>query len=289
MNYLTLALCLALASSKVIMQSSISKMEIKSQSDALVYNLLMLGITGALFSIFSWKGGVSKSTLLCGAAYGVSTAAFQVLYTKALSSGPISLSVMIVSFGNMLSVLYGVAFCGEKLLVHNIVGLILIISAVVLNADFSSVNKSRISLKWLLTALAGMAANGLVVITAKVQKQLCPGEDAEMMRIAYITGSLVLAMVFFFSRKTRESVTLIPLRARFIIKVILVGTILFFYSRVFMLCLGRLPVSIVSPVMNIGTTVLVALFGILHFKDSLNLCQKISLCLGIPAVLLMVL
>lgn len=284
--YLLIVPVLLLAASKVLLQSNISRNHFHSTTDIVLYNSIMFLITAIILLIFNSGSGFSTVTLLCGIAYGIISAVFQVVYTAALGAGPVSLTVMIGSFGSLFPILYGLLFCNETIQIQNWLGIILVVLSLLLTSELGSVHKKDLNLKWFILALVNMFCEGALVITAKIQKQFVTGEDRSMILLAYAIASLLLFAYFLLvpGMKAKKTVKLTP---KLLGVIGIIAVIMAAYSPLMMLCMGQLPVSIFSPLMNIGCAIVITILSFILFREKLTRNQKISLILGIPAIFLL--
>lgn len=284
-GYLLLIPLLAVATGKVLLQTRITKEYLRNTGDVVFYNIFMFAIIAVVYLFINGGRRPSEATVRISLLYGLSAVMFQCMQTAALSSGPVSLTVLISGFGSMFPVLYGVMFLGEKMQVQNVIGLGLAILSLVLSSDVLSAGSKKINVRWVVSAFLAMTANGAVNIFSKVQKMNAPREDTQMILIAYSAGAVLLALIFIlFFRKKKLS--FVP-DGRFFLSAAYVSAAMTLYLPLMLIVVGKLPLSSVAPVMNIGTSITTMLLGMLIFRDSLSKSQKLSIAVGVPAIVLM--
>jgi len=284
--YLLILPVLLLAACKVLLQSSISRTYFHYTTDIVLYNCLMFAMTAVILFLFQGRQGFSGITVLCGVLYGVISAMFQVVYTAALGAGPVSLTVMIGSFGSLFPILYGLLFCEETLQIQNWIGIALVVLSLLLTAELGNVKKGELNLKWFILALINMFCEGALVITAKIQKQFVAGQDRSMILIAYAVAAILLYAYYLAVPGVKEKKT-IRLTKKLTGIIAVIAIIMAAYSPLMMLCMGKLPVSIFSPLMNIGCAIVITALSFILFREKLTKNQKISLLFGLPAIFLL--
>ena len=282
MNFLiVLALC-ALATSKVTLQSRFGKKNLSTDSDNVLFNAIVFITTAVLFCADIPKA--SLETWIFALTFAVLTVVFQLSYTKALSLGNVSLTVMTVNLSMLFPSLVSVIFYNESLTVTRIIGIVLTVLSFALAVDFKS--KKTLSHTWFIFTAVAALANGGIGITQKIfGASAVSGEKRSFVAASYAIAFL-LALVLYLLTRPRDNGSS-GIKGATCGFAIAVGVILALFQWLNTYAISIMDGSFLFPVYSGGSIILSTLVGILFFKDKLTAMQKISITLGIAAVVIM--
>lgn len=139
LHYIIIIPIILLACGKIILQSRISRSYLNGFTDVILYNTIVFGGMSLLYIFLNGNTLPVSLTIIYGVLYGVFKAGFQVSYTLALQRGPVSHTVLIVSFDTAITILFGVLYCGEAITTLQIFGLICMFLSLLLAVDFGQV------------------------------------------------------------------------------------------------------------------------------------------------------
>jgi drug/metabolite transporter (DMT)-like permease len=237
----------------------------------------------ALYFVF---GGFRLPTLHIlpfGIPYGLMIAGFQIFYTLALQRGPVSHTVLIVTFNLAFAISFGILYCGEQITTLQIIGLVCIFLSLLLTVDFKQAKHHQFDIIWFLESIAAMSMNGFAAIVVKLQKLTYPDEDMGMLLVAYISGAIALYLVIRYFTVVRKQPRMMLLNSTRLLMILSCSVILGCYLLLYSIGVGNIPSVVFFPVVNIAPSTLLSLFGIFVFKDKLTRQQVFSLIFGIAA------
>jgi uncharacterized membrane protein len=163
MDFLVIATLCSLATAKVSLQSHFSKKNLITSSDALFFNALIFLTSSILF--LSNIPGTSVQIWLYSFSFALFTVTFQLSYTKALSIGNVSLTVMLVNLSMLFPVTVSAVIYQEPLSFTRLLGILLTVISFVFCIELKS--KKSISWRWFLFSSLAMLSNGGIAITQK--------------------------------------------------------------------------------------------------------------------------
>ena len=131
--FLWVLLLVSLASTKVTLQGRISRRSFHNSQDPLFFNgILFLGIAVVIALVF----GLTRPTLpmvLWALTVSVFTFTFQTTYATAMTCGPVSLTVLITTFSQFLTITASLILYNEKIYLTQIIGIVFLLLSMFLN------------------------------------------------------------------------------------------------------------------------------------------------------------
>lgn len=283
MDFLIIATLCSLATAKVSLQSCFSKKHLLTSSDTLFFNALIFLTASVLF--FSNISGADIQIWLFSFSFALFTVIFQLSYTKALSIGNISLTVMIVNLSMLFPVIVSVAIYQEALSFTRLLGILLTIVSFVLCMELKS--KNLISWKWFLISVLAMLSNGGIAITQKVfGKSSFHTENRSFVACSYLLAFFITLIVYGVSKIKKEPTTVLKKLPCYFFA-ISIGVTLAIFQWMNTYAISTIEGTFLFPTYTGGSIILSTLVGILFFKDKLSLRQKYSILIGMFAVILM--
>ena len=283
MDFLIILLLCSLATSKVTLQSRFGKRKSATASDNILFNATVFLTASLLFCLDIPKA--SAGTWGFASVFALFTVAFQLFYTKALSVGNVSLTVMIVNLSMIFPSFVSVIFYNESLTAMRLLGILFTILSFVLAVDFKI--KGKLSHSWLLFATIATLANGGIGITQKIfGASVLIGEKKSFVACAYAIAFVVTLFLRLCMRSTNIGVTTKQARSNCILA-IAVGIILALFQWLNTYAISIMDGSFLFPVYSGGSIILSTIVGVLFFKDKLEKRQIISIALGVIAVVIM--
>lgn len=289
MEYLILLPLFALSTAKVAMQGKLSRRCMKNVTDVILYNAIVFAMLGLAFFALNHFCFPSRSTILYGIFYALTNVVFQVCYTCALRSGPVSLTVLISNLSAVMSVIYGVGWCHETLAWYNLLGLGFMGAALVLSVNWAEMKMHTFNRSWFVYTIATMLANGGGSIVLKMQKVACPGENNGMLLMSYGVGAVMLLLCLLGSCRSGRGKCTMRVDGKNLGWMALIALVLAVYMPLYTGAVGVLPLAIFQPLINVGGMVCISVLGIVMFKDRLSHGQIVGLGMGIIAVVLLTL
>ena len=286
-QYLIFVPLIFLACGKVLLQNMISHNYLKNPTDVTLYNCIVFGGMTVIYLVMNGFNLPHPLIWLYGAAYGLLLAAYQVVYTLAFQRGPLSHTVLIISFNNVFTIAFGILYCDESLALLNVIGLVCMFVSLLLTVDFQQAKQHQFNVVWFILALSATTVMGLSNIVLKLQKMALPDQDISMLLVTYVFGTCGLFLFYQFqSRVLKQKRQVALLRSRVTV-MLTVSALLGAYFVLYLIGVGSIPSVIFFPVVNIAPTTLLSVWGILVYKDKLSNQQKWSMAFGIAATMLL--
>lgn len=296
MNYLyqllIIIILVLLGSGKVTIQGRASRRYVRNSKDSVLFNAFLFAAIALFLALFFPKSPLSAGILVFGCAVAVGTMIFQVGYAISLSTGPVSISVMIMNFSVMISTLFSLFYFKEQLFITQIAGMLFLVMSMVLSADTSADKSGGVTGKWLFVSIAAMLANGTASCILKLFSSTSYAEtensDITMLIVTYAVASALSFALFVLKGHTgkREKLSFklgfgLPLYA------LATGAVLSVYQKLNMYALATIDGSFMFPTYAGLSSLCMTFIGIVFFGDRLSKRQKLSVVCGIACVLLM--
>lgn len=282
MEYILVILLGVLATAKMSFQSGFSKNNVKTSTDALAFNGFVFAFSAALFlpQIF----GCSNEVWLYAAVGAAFTVIFQLLYTKALSMGNVSLTVLIVNFSMVLNVLFSYFVYNDPISPPRVCGILLTVASFVICTRFDG-GKSG-GTKWLLfTVLAMFSTSGGSIVQKMLGESQYSGESRAFISCLYIIALGLTITIYPFLKRNEPKTFKIGFN---MIKFAAgVGISLAVFQAVYTYALANVDGTFLFPSYTGITIVLSTLSGVLIFKDKLTRRQILGMAVGIVSIVLM--
>lgn len=277
-----LALTIVLATINSALLHRFGNRGLKNDGDVLLFNGVVSVIwivVGALVG-----GGFSMptvSTWILGVVYGLVVAGFLLSKMLAMSSGNLSMTVMLGCTSLILPTLMGSLLYKETISPAQAVGLVLLLSSMVLCSRKGKTNESvSVTRRWLGFVALFWLFSGLAGLMMKIH-QNSPGRDeaTELLLIGSVTSAVTLfAMAFILNRSRGDARPSLP-KASFGY-VAACGLCSCLYNWMNIGLSGALPSVVFFPVFNGSVIFLSALASRFFFRERMTRSQLVGLVLG---------
>jgi drug/metabolite transporter (DMT)-like permease len=283
--WLLLALSATIASVKNILVKGLSGLSFKTREffgiQALIFgagSIVLLSV-----SLFNFSG-ISLFTLLLSLAYGTMLIGAQWFYVLALTKGKTAVCATIYSFGFVIPTLSGWLFWGEELSVFAIIGIIIVFPVLIISGTGKSdEGKEKGGKEYIIYLIIAMLCSGGLGIVQKVQQSSkYVGETSTFILLSFILG-LIVSLIFFFTKKKGEGGKITKKSAGISA---LVGVCYSVCNLINTSLAGTMDSAIFFPAINIGSIVISMIFGMIIYKEKLNIRDIAVLCLGAVAIAL---
>lgn len=288
--FLWICILVSLASAKVTLQGRVSRAHFQNSQDPVFFNgILFLGISASI-ALFFPIILPDANMLLWALAVSGFTFTFQTCYAMAMASGPVSITVLITTFGQFINITAGVIMYDEKIYLTQLIGVVFMLLSMFLNLKIDK-NQKNVSVKWIVLSLTAMLACAVANILQKHYGKLnvgVDGADTTFLSLIYLSAS-VLAFLFYALRRntgSRPKATM-KLGKTVLLFTLAIAVILAVYQRCYMIALVEIDSAVLFPSMNGMQTLVMTFIGVLFFRDRLSLRQWIGTVCGILCVLLM--
>ncbi len=283
MHFLIILLLCTLATTKVIIQSRFGKKMLSTRADGIIFNAAVFFTAAILFCVDI--PSASSGTWLFASAFALFTVIFQLSYTNALSLGNVSLTVMLVNLSMLLPVLLSVIVYNEHLTLGRIIGILLTVTSFILCVDTKTEN--RMSRSWLFLTVASILANGSIGITQKIfGASAFHNEKKEFVACSYMIAFLITLALYTAVHIKEKNSTAYKKIPTYLFAAS-AGIVLAIFQWVNTYAISVMDGSFLFPIYSGGSIILSTLVGVLFFRDKLTSKQKISMVLGMVAVVIM--
>ncbi len=282
MKHLIVAGLCTLATAKVTVQGAYSKKNIKTVSDATLFNGLIFFFAALLFLGQAIYG--DWEIWLFSVMFGALSVVFQICYSKALSIGNTSVIVLIVNLSILIPIAVSVFAFKESLSVSRMIGILLTLVTFFVVVDVEKTKKHN--LKWILLAMAAMFANGAIGVTQKLfGKSEWSAQGGTFVSRSYIVAAAV-SMVAYLLLKRKEPVSRKLTHVIFCYAAV-TGIILAVFQLFNTYAITTVNGTFLFPAYSGGCIILSTISGLLIFKERLNVRQIIGITIGAVALILM--
>ena len=282
MKYLIVVWLCTLATAKVTVQGVYAKKNIKTVGDATLFNGLIFFFAALLFlgQAISGCGEIWFFSVL----FGILSVVFQTCYSKALSIGNASVTVLIVNLSMIIPIAVSVFAFDERLSVARMSGILLTLVTFFVVADVKKTKK--FNLKWILLAMAAMLANGALGVIQKLfGKSNWEDQTGAFVSRSYIVAAVV-SMIAYLVLRRKENTS--RKRPHIIFAyAAATGIILAVFQLFNTYAISTVNGTFLFPAYSGGCIILSTVSGFLIFKERLNARQTIGVAIGVVALILM--
>ena len=283
LKYFLIPVLCILASSKVLIQSKFAKDCTKTPGDAVLFNGIIF-VFSAIIALSSLQNSFDVPLCIFASIFGLFSVVFQVFYIHAFLNGPVSITVLIVSASMLIPIVFSAVTYHETVTVTGVIGILITIVVFWLNTERTKGEKYKS--KWLIFTLIAVIANSVNVITQKVFAKSYPqGSPQSFVAVAYLVAAVLSLLVYAFFKLKGKGCTY-KLKPAVFLTAGSVGVILSVYQLLNTYANSVIDGAVLYPVYNGGVSVLTTVSSTILFKERLTVKQRISVVLGIIAIIL---
>ena len=290
MQFLIILALVALGTVKTTFQSRISKKYIRNSQDTLIYNSQVFAAIAVVMAII-FKVSVPDKTLICFALIvACATLIFQSTYSVALSTGPVSLTVLIINFNVLLTTAVSVFFFKDKFYLTQFFGIMFLVISMFLSTAKVE-DGQKISAKWLILTIIAAVSTAAGALLQKCYGKLPTEVEASdttflffMYGFASIFGVITILLKRYTGKKEKSTMGFN--------KVVLgvsciIGLVLGLYQKLYMNALVNIDGTLLFPTYAGLSSLVMTLIGVVMFKDRLSRKQVWGVVCGIICIILM--
>ena len=294
-NFLLLGFSLAMnLLSCAVLRNDFCKKRVKTGADLYVFNAVSAAVSMVCFAVVGAVRGTlhtpSFYTLGMGVLFGGATAFCAILAMKALETGPLSYTNVIVFCSMVIPALSGLVLYGEPVSALQYVGIALMVVSFVFAVDTKN-EASGASLRWFFLCLGAFLCNGAVGVMQKVhQNSAFREESAAFLLTAFaVYAILSVCLCLWHTKQKKEPLTVTaPGRKKtFALYAVLTGIGIAACNQINLYLAGAMPAVIFYPVFNGAAMLLTGVIGLVFFKEKLTKKQGVGLAAGAAAILLL--
>ncbi|MBQ8509728.1 MAG: EamA family transporter [Clostridia bacterium] len=291
LQFLLILLLVVLACTKTTIQSRMSRRHIRCTQDSVLFNAMMFAAIALCVAILFPMSAITPQIVGYAAMVAVSTTVFQTTYSVALSTGSVSLTVLIANFNVLITTASSVLIFKESLYYTQLIGILFLVASMFLSVDNSG-DYHKVNWKWLALSVTAMVTSGLGSCiqkffgrTAGASQQ---GTDAAFLFINYLLASLIaFAMYFIGSRFGKREKSTFGFNKHVLLYALATGLTLSIYQKFYMYGMAHIDGTFMFPTLAGASSVGMSIIGVVMFRDSLSKRQWLGILCGIACVALM--
>lgn len=202
-------------------------------------------------------------------------------------SGPMSLTSVIVSCNVILPIIVGCIFYDETMGVVHWIGCILLLATLILSGIGPKEEKREISPKWYLMVLLCFLGNGFGAVILNAYGKLYAGAgNNSFLGVSFLIAAVML-LAYVLSGRSQQPAKQTKLPPLFFVLVTAAAAGCFGTNILLLHLTGSFPASLLYPVYNGASTVVLCVVSCLVFRESINAKKLLTILLGIGAVILL--
>lgn len=273
---------------KIASQRRCAHLCVRTTVDTLRMIAFFFFFTSLVFLPMLFFSPFSSGVLLYAIPAAILHLAFQVFYTLALASGPAGLTVLLSNLSMLIPMLGATFFLGEPFGLFRIIGLGLTLVALFLNTDFGDRKKegTHLTRTYAIWMVLTFFSNGLATFWSKVFAKSPYGTEVAAYGFFNYALAAVLAVFLLLVLSKRNFRPSAPVSRTLVGMTALTGAFLGAFQWFFTYSQRVLDASLLLPVYNGATTVLMMLVGVLFYKETLTRRRFASAIVGVAAIVL---
>ena len=286
MNFLIIALMCVLANLKITLQSRYAQ-KLKAFEQSIYYNFLMFLAAALVFLPKLITSDVHSATIVAGILSGLLSVGFQVFYILAFSCGKTTITSVINSFSMLIPTFISMWAFSERFGIINALGTVAVMISFCLNVSKDKEKELvKKRSKWIIYLFLSFVFCGFHSVVQKFYTKLTPVlETTSFVAIAYITAALVAGAIYL-AIKTKKQ-TSVGFNKKTVASGVAAGVILSIFQVVSTYGASVMDGSILYPVYNCSSSLLLTAIGVSFFKEKLSKPQFFGVLLGITSVVML--
>ncbi len=280
----------ALGCTKVTIQSGVSKRHMRHTADSIIFNAVFFIFAAAFIALFFPLAKPDPTIIIYSSLTGLLTVTFQVIYSIALSVGPVSMTVLIMNFSSLISTTFSVIFFKEHVYLSQIFGIVMLVISIFMNHT-NHTDEKKANKLWLILSLASLVVNGFASCAQKffyaTESSTIPNADHTMLVIMYVSAAAFAMMVYAAGLIFKKEKTTFGRKKAPYISAATVGLVMAAYQFFYMFALENMDGAYFFPTANGAQALVMTFIGVVFFKDSLSKRQKLGVVFGLLCVLFM--
>lgn len=288
MNYLILLFAIVLLTAQTLIFKGFNRSFKLDNASFFAFNFVNYFVVVCTYLVIGGKiPPLLPITIAFGVAFGSVFVMIVYCYMKAMETGPLSFSVLALSFGIVLPVLYGSFFWGEDIKLIQVAGLLLLFLTFFLFAGSLKIAAFPGRKLWVVFCLLTFAGNGVGMILVKSHQMISGGKQVrELLFVAFSTATLICLVMLCIALFSKGKISHL-FRANFAALALGAGitTALGNYFSVYLN--SRMHGIIQFPISNGGVALASTVMSWIIFKEKINRRGLLGLATGITALVLL--
>jgi drug/metabolite transporter (DMT)-like permease len=286
MSFLIIAIMCILANAKIVLQSRYAQ-KLNSFEESIYFNFLMFLSAAIVFLPKLVTSGASRETIISGVLSGLLSVGFQIFYILAFSCGKTTITTVVNSFSMLIPTFLSLWAFDENFGILNAIGVVVVLVSFCFNISKDKEQKLVQSrTKWITYLFLAFVFCGFHSVVQKFYTKLASNlETTSFVAIAYITAVVVAGAILLILRCERK--TSINFNKKTIASGLSAGVILSVFQVVSTYGASVVDGSVLYPVYNCASSLLLTSIGVTFFKEKLSKSQFFGILLGIAGVVML--
>lgn len=290
MQFLLICVMVVFASSKVTIQSAASRRHIRGPQDSLLYNSMFFAFVALTLTCFFSVRVPNAELLLWSLMLGVTTVAFQVIFSIALTTGPVSLTTLISNLAVIVPTIISAIVFREKIYFSQLFGIIMLIISLPLSMKEAPFGEMKISRKWVILSAAAFLGHSALTTVQKLfiitESSKLPGASVTFLTFAYLFSAGLAFIIYLTNRFVlKKGKHGFKLPGNVILFALGMGIALALYQRTQMIGIENIPGSFMFPAYAGLQSLSMTAIGIVMFGDRLSRRQMLGVMCGILSII----
>ena len=233
-----------------------------------------------------------RVTVGMAAANSLTNTAFQILYTVALTTGPVSLTVLIINFSVLIPTAMSFFVLGERLFLTQMIGIAFLLVSMLLSVNKSE-GEQKASKKWLILTVACLLINGAGSCIQKffyqtqTAKTVLNSDNTYLVFVYIFSSAFAFAVYLFCAHTGKKEKSTFWFSKNVLFYAVAVGVVIAIFQKLYMLGNKLIDGSFMFPTYYGLQSLGMSLIGIVLFKDKLTVKQKIGILFGVACIAMM--
>lgn len=268
--------------SSVVLQNclfnNICKKELTTKDHIYRFNMIMYAVCIVLFGIAVLGGQVSFFTVALGLLFGVVTALSNFYKMRALTSGPMHITLLVTTSSMVIPTMSGIFF-GERFSLLKLILVVILIGFIYLS--FDKTDNKKTNKKWLFFCVLAFVFQGSIGVLQKIhQFSEYKGELNGFLFVAFVCSLIYSAI------RAQKNYRELNFKKKHIVLAIMCGLCIYTMNFLNLKLSGLLPSQLFFPLVNGSAIFLSSLMSVLIFKEYLSKKQTVGLVGGITSLIL---
>lgn len=253
---------------------------------------IVAGIGAFLAAAIRGSVYIPLSGLLVSALFGIIFSLCVFSNLKALESGPVSITTLIINFSLVMPLIYSFFFENGAVTPVRIAGVLMLCVCMFLFTNPKVTGEKKLSLKWLGLTLFSMFSNGALSLIMKIYAVKTENAyGGPFLAFSYLFATLTSFILFGILNRSLAENERCKIKAFFSgmmpLFIFLIGLANFSLNFIVVLLTTRLPAMIVYPAIQGGSPLITAIASYFLFKESVSWKKAAAILLGVAAIVLL--
>ena len=268
-----------LETARNVFSNNFSKNVLVNKTDIYKFNTFMYIGSFAIQLFFNYEKA-SLFTIITAFVFALAIWLNQFFLLEALKCGPMSFTNFIISISLIIPIIYGAIVWNEKIRIHQIILLGLLVIAMALALDLK---KEKFNRKWLISSILSMLFLGIIgILQTTHQTSKYSSEIFSFLRIAFAFTIIINLLGWQISEK--KEVSTYKIKSNALVMAAVSGIAMGLVHIISLYLSGVMKKVIFFPLSTGGLLFITVLSAVIFFKEKLNLKQTIGIIIGTIAL-----